>query len=321
MMEAHGQLLEKHMKVYYASAKKNKLLRLIDMIVTFILKARTVDVVIIAVYSTLNFYYAYILAMLCRIYRKPYIAYLHGGNLPTRLHKSPRLSRSIFAHSYANVATSGYLKAAFIGAGYNATIIPNFIEVDAYCYENVKNWEPKFIWVRAFEKTYHPEMAIYVLNELMKTYPNAQLCMVGPDKDGTKASCLELATQLGLQGNVALTGSLSKSEWINISVNYNFFINTTHFDNTPVSIIEAMALGLPIISTNVGGMPFLIEHGQEGLLSDDSDVPAMVKNIKRLLESPNLAETLSRNARKKAESFDWKLVEKQWIQLFSAIPQ
>ena len=115
--------------------------------------------------------------------------------------------------------------------------------------------------------------------------------------------------------------ALSKSEWINISVNYNFFINTTHFDNTPVSIIEAMALGLPIISTNVGGMPFLIEHGQEGLLSDDSDVPAMVKNIKRLLESPNLAETLSRNARKKAESFDWKLVEKQWIQLFSAIPQ
>ena len=85
---------------------------------------------------------------------------------------------------------------------------------------------------------------------------DATLAMIGPDVDGSLTKVKDLARKKNLDVN--FTGKLSKPEWINYSKDFNVFINTTNFDNTPVSVIEAMALGLPVVSTNVGGMPFLI---------------------------------------------------------------
>lgn len=318
-MATHGVLLESHFKVYCASSKWNKVLRMLDMVATFWQRRRETDCVIIAVYSTLNFYYAWFIALLCRLFQKPYIAYLHGGNLPARLARSPQMSRAIFAHSHANVAPSGYLKTAFEQAGFKATNIPNFIQIENYAFRLRQKLRPRLLWVRAFEKTYHPEMTVRVFAELRKTFPEAQLCMVGPEKDGSMEGCKRLAAELSLEQQIRFTGKLSKADWIALAADYDLFVSTTRFDNTPISVIEAMALGLPIVSTNVGGVPFLLEHNETGLLSPDSDIPAMVENIQTLLSSPHLAERLSRNARQKAETFDWKVVEVQWLELLSDV--
>src|SRR5690606_31616955 len=93
---------------------------------------------------------------------------------------------------------------------------------------------------------------------------NASLCMVGPDTDGSLSQVKALAKQLKV--SVKFTGKLTKSEWNQLSKEYNIFINTTNFDNMPVSVIEAMALGLPVVSTNVGGLPYLITDGVDGML-------------------------------------------------------
>jgi glycosyltransferase involved in cell wall biosynthesis len=90
------------------------------------------------------------------------------------------------------------------------------------------------------------------------------------------------------------------------------FINTTNFDNTPVSVIEAMALGLPIVSTNVGGMPFLIEDRKQGLLVPPNDVTAMVNAILQLFDSPELRGLLIAHARQHVEHFDWHTVKSLW---------
>ena len=114
-------------------------------------------------------------------------------------------------------------------------------------------------------KSYNPIMAVRVLNVLKEKYSNSTLTMVGPDKDGTLEECRVLATDLELNGSIDFKGYMKKNDWINIAKDFDIFINTTNFDNMPVSIIEAMALGLPIVSTNVGGIPYLLENKKNAL--------------------------------------------------------
>ena len=119
-----------------------------------------------------------------------------------------------------------------------------------------------------------------------------------------------MATQLQL--NVFFTGKLSKEEWVTLSKNYDIFINTTHFDNTPVSVIEAIALGLPIVSTNVGGITYLLEDRKTALLVDDNDVDGMVNAVREIIHNKTLKDELVKNARKLIQDFDWKAVKNKW---------
>ena len=157
-------------------------------------------------------------------------------------------------------------------------------------------------------------MAIKVLEELLKEYPEAELCMVGPDKDESYKECFNYAESNKLP--VKFLGKLTKQEWTGLSKEYDIFINTTNVDNTPVSIIEAMALGFPIISTNVGGIPYLLRDKETGLLVAPKDKSTMVDAISTLLKNPDLAENLSGNARLQAEKFDWKIVKNEWKKVF-----
>ena len=109
------------------------------------------------------------------------------------------------------------------------------------------------------------------------------------------------------------TAKLSKQDWIKLSEDYNIFINTTNFDNMPISVIEAMALGLPVVSTNVGGMPFLIENNKNGVLVEPDSVEAFVKSINNMVSFTQNTTILTQEARACIENLDWKVVKKQWI--------
>lgn len=310
-----GELLENTgYTLRYASSYQNKLFRLFDMISTFYRMRNKVDVVLIDTYSTQNFYYALIISQLCKIFKLDYIPILHGGNLPSRLVSHPKMCQMVFSNAKHNVSPSLYLKSAFENYGYTNVIhIPNTFEIKNYPFNSRGCDVPKLLWVRSFSKIYNPKLAIEVFNSLKKIYPSAELCMVGPDSDGSLLEIEQLALKLNL--DVKFTGKLSKQEWIELSKDYNMFLNTTNFDNTPLSVIEAMALGLPIISTNVGGMPYLIEHKFDGLLVAPNDSVDMKNAICYLMTHPNLVETIVQNARFKVEQFDWKKVKTSWISI------
>ena len=135
--------------------------------------------------------------------------------------------------------------------------------------------------------------------------------MVGPDNDGSLAKTKAYAKQLAV--DVSFTGKLTKTEWIAKSEHYNIFINTTNFDNTPVSVIEAMALGLPVVSTNVGGLPFLIEDTINGTLVAPDDIDAFVTAILQYKNNPEFVQSVVKQARETVKAFDWEVVKQQWL--------
>jgi glycosyltransferase involved in cell wall biosynthesis len=314
-IETLGVFLESEgYHLYYASSKKIKFFRMIEMIYITFKYSKKVDYVIIDTYSTKNFWYAFIISQLCRILKLKYIPKLNGGDLPNRIVKTKYFSKLIFNKSYVNIAPSYYLLDAFKKNGYqNLKYIPNTIELDIYTPSFKEFKTPKLLWVRSFAKIYNPLMAIKVLVNLKKIYPDAELCMVGPKKDDSFEKTILIAKKH--QIDVKLIGKLSKDEWIELSKDYNVFINTTHFDNTPVSVIEAMALGLPVVSTNVGGIPYLLEHDYNALLVSDDAVEAMSNQINRLFVEHNLANKLAENAKNSIKDFDWEIVKKQWLDL------
>jgi glycosyltransferase involved in cell wall biosynthesis len=305
------KLREEGYNVLTYSDKKNKGLRFLDMCSSIIKNHRKVDVVLIDTYSTLNFWYAYVCAKIARFYSVPYICILRGGNLPEKLEKDPRRTKNLFNYAKANITLSAYLKYEFNQKGFsNLVYIPNSIAIQLYKFKLRDKIQPKLLWVRSFAEIYNPELAIFIFEELKKLYPNAELCMVGPEVNGKLEECKKLAAHKNLK--VKFTGRLEKETWLQLSRDYDLFINTTNFDNTPISVIEAMALGLPVISTNVGGLPYLIEHNKDGVLVEKQKITPFVQEIQRMVEDPQRTKQFSETARKKVENFDWEVVKAKW---------
>lgn len=314
-IETLGVFLEDEgYNVTFTSSKKNQWARMLDMIIITFFKIRSIDYVLIDTYSTSSFWYTFFCSQIARVFNVKYIPILRGGDLPNRLRKNPKLCQMVFANAYKNVAPSGYLKQVFEQAGFaNVIYIPNSIEIEKYKFEERIEFAPKLLWVRAFATIYNPEMAVQVLFELQRKYPNASLTMVGPDKDGSLQTTKDFADSVGVAVN--FTGQLAKEDWWQLASEQDIFINTTHFDNTPISVMEAMALGLPVVSTNVGGIPYLLTDKENALLVNDNDVVAMTDSIRHLIENQQKTKELASNARNFIEKMDWNVVKEQWRQV------
>ena len=178
--------------------------------------------------------------------------------------------------------------------------------------------QPNLFWVRSIHSIYNPEMAIKVLFELRKIQPQAKLCMVGPVKDGSIHKMKLLIKKLKLDDHVIISGKLAKEEWITLSSDYDIFINTTNFDNHPISIIEAMALGLPIVSTNVGGIPNLLVNDKTAKLVQPNDVSSMVSKILEYISNDYERIQISKSARDVAvENYNKEKNIQKWFKIIN----
>lgn len=315
-----GPLLEREGHIlYYTSNKLKQSARLRDMLYTIWKYRKQVGLVLIDTYSTTAFYYAWLSAKLCRWLGIKYIPILHGGNLPARFQHSPGKCRTVFGNSTINIAVSPYLLHYLEQAGYKGTVIENSIALEDYSSRQRTHLRPQLLWVRSFHETYNPQMAVHLVHELKQQYPDVQLTMVGPDVDGSMEKCKLLSTELGVEQQITFTGKLSKEGWTKLAQEKDIFINTTNYDNLPVSVLEAMALGLPVVSTNVGGIPYIIEDKQNGLLVNPGEVREMADAIQQLMRNDELSASVSINAREYAEQFDWSIIKVKWQKLFNSI--
>lgn len=315
-----GTLLEQEGHIlYYASNKLKQSTRLQHMLLSIWKYRKQVDLVLIDTYSTTAFYYAWLSAKLCGWLGIKYIPILHGGNLPARFQRSPGKCGTVFGNSTINIAVSPYLLHYLEQAGYKGTVIENSIALEDYSFRHRTQVRPQLLWVRSFHETYNPQMAVHLIHKLRQQYPDVQLTMVGPEVDGSMEKCKQLTVDLGVEQHITFTGKLSKQKWTKLAQSKDIFINTTNYDNLPVSVLEALALGLQVVSTNVGGIPYIITDKQNGQLVNADDVVAMTAAVTQLLNDSGMAATISKNARVYAEQYDWNIIKIKWHNLLQSI--
>jgi glycosyltransferase involved in cell wall biosynthesis len=218
------------------------------------------------------------------------------------------------------VAPSKYLGEKMERYRPDLRLMPNAIELSAYPFRLRHSPYPHLVWLRSFHKLYNPFLAIRAIKYLRRDFADVQLTMVGNDKgDGSLEEGRKLAYDLGIADHIKFPGRAEKSQvprWLSRG---DIFLNTSDVDNTPVSVIEAMACGLCIVSTRVGGVPYLLDHGTNALLIEPGDAEGLAAAVRRIICEPGLASQLSNGARRKAENFDWRVILPKWEGLFSSL--
>lgn len=293
--------------------------RVADMMATIWLKRGAYQLAHVDVYSGAAFRWAEWATFLLQAIHKPFILTLHGGNLPAFRHSNPRRVARLLSRAAAVTAPSRYLANAFSGVRSDIEIIPNPISIEAYRYTERSRPSARLVWLRSFHRMYDPLLAIRVLAALARDTCDARLTMIGADKDGSLAETTAEARRLGVLERVHFVGGVPKADVPRLLAKNDIFLNTSTVDNTPVSVIEAMATGLLVVSTRVGGVPDLVESGHDGLLVGTGDVAAMAAAVSRYLKDPEFAARVSRNARAKAEKFSWDKVLGAWVKLLTTI--
>lgn len=308
--------------VYTTSSKLSKPARLVDMVTSAWRLRKHFDVAQVDVYSGRAFYWSEAVCGVLRHIQKPYVLTLHGGGLPEFARSNEARVRRLLNSAAAITAPSRYLQEKMSRYVSGAMVLPNGLQLSNYRWRERRALEPKLLWLRAFHEIYNPSMAVRVMARLKERVPGLRLAMVGADKgDSSKQRAEAAAQQLRVSDVVEMRNPVPKESVPQVMDAADVFINTSSIDNTPVSVLEAMASGLCVVSTDVGGMPYLVRAGETALLVPSNDDAAMALAIERLLKDQALARNVRQAARTQVERFDWPAVLAQWQQLFRSVEQ
>jgi glycosyltransferase involved in cell wall biosynthesis len=140
---------------------------------------------------------------------------------------------------------------------------------------------------------------LLAMPRILETHPDAKLKLCG---DGNVEITEQYVRELNLSNSVSVTGwidQIKRSELLSIAT---ILVLPSHAEGFPMSILEAMSAGTPVVATRVGGVPEAITHEREGLLVTPGDVAGIAESIKRLLASPWECRRMGQLGRLKTES-------------------
>ncbi len=303
--------------VLTASGRGTRAGRVIDMLFSVWRHRAAYGAAQVDVYSGSAFLWAEAVCWLLRRLKKPYLLVLRGGNLPEYAAKHAGSVSRLLQSAVTVTAPSGYLVDELRAYRDDIQLLPNPIDIARYTFQQRTNPRPRLMWLRSFHRIYNPQLAPKVVGLLVDEFPEIHLTMVGPDKDGSLELVQQTAHALGIEGRMTLIGQVAKQDVPDTMNQGDIFINTTGIDNTPVSVMEAMACGLCVVSTQVGGIPYLVDDEVDGLLVPPEAPEAMAEAIRRILRDTTLASGLSANARAKTAEFDWGVILPKWETLLS----
>jgi glycosyltransferase involved in cell wall biosynthesis len=164
---------------------------------------------------------------------------------------------------------------------------------------------------RNLEPIYGIDAGLRAMVTVAERYPGLQVSIAGSGPD--RASLEALAARLGLSRRVRFTGRLELQQMVELYQSADVVLNPSRVDNTPNSILEALACGVPVVSTNVGGIPFLVRHGHTAWLTEPESPEALATGMLEVLSDAGLRETLVANGMMLARSCAWPAVREQWL--------
>ncbi|MBP7997650.1 MAG: glycosyltransferase [Chloroflexi bacterium] len=300
-------------QVLTTSSKLGRVTRLFDMTKTTWQQRHSYEVAQVDVFSGPSFLWAEVVTWVLRQAKKPFILTLHGGNLPVFARNRPKRVARLLESAVAVTVPSVYLLEQMKFYRRELILLPNPIDVSRYSFRLRTRPQPHLVWLRAFHQIYNPMLVPETVVQLVDEFPDIKVIMAGSDKgDGSLQATQRAAHTHGIFERIEFPGQVKKFDvpiWLNKG---DIFINTANVDNTPISVMEAMACGLCVISTNVGGIPYMLKNEQDALLVKPNDPTAMAQAVKRVLQIDNLSQQLSTTARRKVEAMDWACILPQW---------
>jgi glycosyltransferase involved in cell wall biosynthesis len=281
------------------------------------------DVAVVMVFSGRAFAYTDLATFVSRRLGKQVVVTLHGGNLPGFAQRHQVWVERVLGRAHAVVAPSAYLARSFARRGAPVRVIPNVLQVGAYPYQPRRRARPRLLWMRAFEDLYRPLLALEAFALVRECLPDATMTMAGPDR-GLLATTRRAATGMGLGESVRFPGFLDREGKRHAFEANDVFLNTPRVDNVPVSLLEAAASGLAVVTADVGGLRDLVCHERDALVAAGRPGP-LADAVARVVNEPELAARLSHGAHRLAARYDWSHVRKLWEELFgelraSAVP-
>lgn len=302
-------------EVTMTSTRTGSVSRALDQAHTTRRRRKATDVVVVHLYSGRAFLTEDVVSAMTGGARL--VGVLAGGGLPAFGTRRPRWVRRVLDRFDDLVAPSPYLaRWAASCTTTPVTVIPNPLDLDPYPFRNRAPARPHLLWLRAYHEIYAPEDAVQVVARLVAAHPDVRLTMVGDDK-GRRAEVVRLVADLGLAANVSVGGFAGPERKRALFEDHDLFLNTSRVDNRPVSVVEAAACGLVVVSTDAGGVADLVEDGRSALLAPPGDPEAMAEAVGRVLADPALARTLSAGGRVVAEQGTPARVVAAWDGLLS----
>lgn len=308
-----GRLAAIGWPVITVSRHRPRLRKLADMVSTAWRRRDDYAVAQIDVFSDAAFTWAEGVAYTARLAGKSYVLTLHGGNLPMFAARFPGRVRRLLSGAAAVTAPSEFLRAGMREYRDDIVVVPNALALEQYPYRERSELSANLVWVRAFHAVYNPSLLPRAVALIAGRISAISVVMAGPDKgDGALERTMDTARSLGVAHLFRFPGGVPKADVPSVIASGDIFVNTSDIDNTPVSVTEAMACGVPIVTTAVGGIPDLLHDDREALLVPRDDAPALAAAIERLLHEPGLGTRLARAARTRAVAFGWDAVLPTW---------
>ena len=238
----------------------------------------------------------------------PVLINYRGGEAESFFQRSWSVVKPTIDRSAGVIVPSGFLESVFNRFGIKSRVVPNILDVSRFAPNDSRpeHSAPHLIVTRNLEAIYDVATSIRAFSRIKERFQKAQLTVAG---SGPQETMLKQLTQdLSLHDAVNFTGTLSHEDIVDLYQGAHLMLNSSIADNSPNSLIEAMASGVPVISTDVGGIPFLIESDVSGILVPPSDEVALADAAIRVLEDAELMGSLRENALKVVRRFDKAIV-------------
>ncbi len=266
-------------------------------------------------------YFSFILAptpalLAARLYGKHAILNYRSGEAEDHLSRSGRFVYRLLRLADAIAVPSDYLVQVFAKFGFAAQAVFNISDAAQFAFRKRVPLQPKLIVARNLEPLYDVGTAIRAFGTVQKKYPEATLVVVGEGSDEAKLKTL--VSELHLE-NVTFTGRVERERMPQLYDQADIFLNSSIIDNMPVAIVEAFHVGLPVVTTNAGGIPFIVKHEANGLLVEMGDHEALAAAVLRLLAEPELAAKLVAKGRDWARQCSWPAVRQRWAEIYRSV--
>lgn len=254
--------------------------------------------------------------MIARMRGTAVIVNYHGGDADAFLARAPRYVRTLLASASLMVLPSAFLQRVVGRYGLSGEVIPNGIDLSRFRpgRSPALRLNPHLLVTRNLEPIYDIDTAIRAFAHVRTSLPMALLTIAGSGPEQARLS--SLAAEMGLASAVRFVGRVDNHDIHRLYGAAACFLNPSTVDNMPVSILEAFACGVPVVSTCAGGIPDMLEDGVSGLLVPVGDDVAMAHSALRILINPSLALRLRRAGLLEAEKYAWARVRKQWLGVY-----